>query len=38
VLDKYEQAPGVINEDVVSFSPPQKYDLIVSVSTLEHVG
>jgi hypothetical protein len=38
VVDKYERAPGVINEDVVSFSPNRRYDLIVSVSTLEHVG
>lgn len=38
VLDKYELADGVINQDVVDFSPSQKYDLIVSVSTLEHVG
>lgn len=37
VLDKYEKAPGVLNEDVVSFSGGP-YDLIVSVSTLEHVG
>lgn len=38
VVDKYEQAYGVINEDVCTFRPVQKYDLIVSVSTLEHVG
>jgi SAM-dependent methyltransferase len=38
VLDKYEVAPGVINEDVVDFEPNRKYDLIVSISTLEHVG
>ena len=38
VVDKYERAPGVINQDVVSFSPDRRYDLIVSVSTLEHVG
>jgi hypothetical protein len=38
VVDKYERARGVINEDVVSFSPNRSYDLIVSVSTLEHVG
>lgn len=38
VVDKYELAPGLINEDVVSFSPDRTYDLIVSVSTLEHVG
>jgi hypothetical protein len=38
VVDKYEKAPGVINQDVVDFKPKQKFDLIVSVSTLEHVG
>lgn len=38
VLDKYEQASGVINEDIVDFRPARPYDLVVSVSTLEHVG
>ena len=38
VLDKYEIAEGVINQDVVDFKPTWKYDLIVSISTLEHVG
>lgn len=38
VLDKYEAAPGVRNEDVVDFRPKEPYDLVVSVSTLEHVG
>lgn len=38
VLDKYEIAEGVINEDIVDFNPPQKYDLIVSISTIEHIG
>jgi hypothetical protein len=38
VLDKYELSAGVINEDVVDFTPSAPYDLIVSVSTLEHVG
>lgn len=38
ILDKFEQAPGVINQDIVEFSPPTKFDLIVSISTLEHVG
>lgn len=37
-LDKYERAPGVINEDVVDYRPDRVYDLIVSISTLEHVG
>ena len=38
VLDKYEIASNVINEDVVNFNNGKKYDLIVSISTLEHVG
>ncbi|HZT71308.1 MAG TPA: hypothetical protein VFC10_16375 [Terriglobia bacterium] len=38
VVDKYEKAEGVQNEDVCSFRPGGKYDLIVSISTLEHVG
>jgi hypothetical protein len=38
ILDKYEKAPGVINLDVVDFKPAKKYDLIISISTLEHVG
>lgn len=38
VLDKYEVADGVINEDVVDFDPGHAYDAIVAVSTLEHVG
>jgi hypothetical protein len=38
ILDKYEIAEGVINEDVVDFKSEKKYDLIVSISTLEHVG
>ena len=38
IVDKYENAKGVINQDVVEFQPNRKYDLIVSISTLEHVG
>jgi len=38
VLDKYEEAPGVINEDIVDFSPGRPYDVIVAISTIEHVG
>lgn len=36
-VDKYERGPGVINEDVVDYEA-DPYDLIVSISTLEHVG
>ncbi|MGZ4852918.1 MAG: hypothetical protein ACXV3D_06995 [Halobacteriota archaeon] len=38
VIDLCERAPGVINVDIADFSPAKKYDLIISVSTLEHVG
>jgi hypothetical protein len=39
VLDKYEQHEGVTwNEDVVAFRPPFAPELVLSVSTLEHVG
>jgi SAM-dependent methyltransferase len=38
VVDKYEVAPGVLNCDVVDLDTSHKYDLIVTISTLEHVG
>ena len=38
VVDKYEDGGGVINEDVVDFKSDKKYDLIISLSTMEHVG
>jgi SAM-dependent methyltransferase len=38
ILDKYEVSDGVINEDALHFNPGKKYDLILSISTLEHMG
>lgn len=38
VVDKYEQAPGVLNHDVFELAPLGEFDLIVAISTLEHVG
>jgi hypothetical protein len=38
VVDKYEEAPGVTNEDIVSFDSSSKFALIVSISTFEHIG
>lgn len=38
VIDKYEPGPGVLAADIVDFQPPEPYDFIVSISTLEHVG
>lgn len=38
VIDKYEPGARVIEADVADFSPSGDYDLVISVSTLEHVG
>jgi SAM-dependent methyltransferase len=38
VVDKYEESPGVHNVDVVDIDIPGPFDLIVAISTLEHVG
>jgi SAM-dependent methyltransferase len=38
VVDKYEQAPGVLNRDVLDLEGLGEFDLIVAISTLEHVG
>lgn len=38
VVDKFERAEGVQNLDVVDIDAARRYDLIVSISTLEHVG
>lgn len=38
IIDKYEIAYGVTNSDVADFKSDKKYELIVSISTLEHVG
>lgn len=37
VVDRYERAPGVINAGVLEFEE-DGFDLILSISTLEHVG
>jgi hypothetical protein len=38
VVDKYEQAAGVQNVDVMDYFPTTRHDLVLSISTLEHVG
>ena len=38
VLDLYDDTPGTIRQDAATFRPPTPYDLIYSISTLEHVG
>jgi hypothetical protein len=39
IVDKYEKRPGVISKDIMDYWPEGKmYDLIVSISTIEHIG
>jgi hypothetical protein len=38
ILDKFEVSKGVINEDIVAFKTDKKFDLILSISTIEHIG
>jgi hypothetical protein len=38
IVDKYEKSEGVINVDALDFVTDKKYDLIIAISTLEHVG
>jgi hypothetical protein len=38
IVDKYENAEGVTNQDIVEYKTTKKYDLVISISTLEHVG
>lgn len=38
VVDKYEQAERVLNVDVADLDLEQRFDLVLAVSTLEHVG
>jgi Methyltransferase domain len=38
VVDKYETAEGVVNADIFDYAPRERYDAIVAISTLEHIG
>ena len=38
VVDLYEKYLDVINQDIIAFHPANKYDLVVSISTFEHIG
>ena len=38
VVDKYETADGVLNLDILDYRDERGFDLIVSISTLEHTG
>jgi len=38
VVDKYERGPGILNRDVLDLGDLGSFNLVVAVSTLEHVG
>lgn len=38
VVDKYEEAPGVENLDVVDVTTERPLDFVMAISTIEHVG
>jgi len=38
IVDKYEKNDGVKNQDIIDYNPDKKYDLILTISTIEHVG
>jgi hypothetical protein len=38
VLDKFERGEGIVNEDIIGYNPGRTFDLILSISTFEHIG
>ena len=38
ILDKFERGKGIINKDILNFVATEKFELIVSISTFEHIG
>jgi len=38
VVDKYEQSDRCLNVDIMDFYPPHRFDYILSISTVEHIG
>jgi len=38
VLDKFERGEKIVNADIVAFEPGRTFDLILSISTFEHIG
>lgn len=37
-VDLYEQGHSIINENVLTWEPPHQYDLIICISTLDHLN
>jgi SAM-dependent methyltransferase len=38
VVDKYERRPGVLGRDVLDLADLGRFELVVAISTIEHVG
>lgn len=38
VVDAFERAHGVINVDIMDYHPQERFNWIVSISTVEHIG
>ncbi len=38
IVDKFETGAGVTTQDILDVSLPGQYDLVISISTIEHVG
>lgn len=38
IIDKYEKGPGVTSVDIVDYRVPNRFKLIISISTFEHIG
>jgi len=38
ILDKFEVGPDVLNIDLMEYNPEEKYEAIISISTVEHIG
>ena len=38
IVDKFEKDIGIDNHDLMELNPPDKYNVILSISTVEHIG
>jgi hypothetical protein len=38
VIDKFERGDNIIKQDIIDYFPSPKYNLCLSISTLEHIG
>lgn len=38
IIDKFERKQGIVCCDIVDYHPAERYDFILSISTIEHVG